>query len=242
VNNTSAQTTPTPSERFFSRITQCSNWLSNQAHVLYFGLSNIKSFHDIKKEAEPSIISRLHYPQKGNLSDYRIQKIAYQNNIYERETLPNDVFFNKSEEDLFFGKDFSELEDAHSYIKSLFTKGRSRKTEDNVDIEKHTASLLDYDSSFQQTTKSFSQGLFYALRHDNRSQGNFGVVFAIDTRGLDALDVNQFYLKVLNVPHKFFTNKEVVILKNIIPSRYKGAAIFGKNYELIQVIENGNSL
>jgi len=55
-----------------------------------------------------------------------------------------------------------------------------------------------------------------------------------------ALDINQFNLQVLKIPHRFFTNQELLILKNIIPTPFKAALVFNKNYELIQIIENGN--
>lgn len=138
------------------------------------------------------------------------------------------------EGDLFFGKGFRTMSEAHGHIKSFFSKGRKRVTLDNVDLDAHVESTADYRSSFIQTTKYPEVAVNFS--HFNSSQ-KFGVVYIIDSKNVEKLDVNS-YVKSLGRDPEFEDEAEVLLFGHLNPQRIKGAYITDKKNVIIDILVN----
>jgi hypothetical protein len=169
-----------------------------------------------------------------HLEDLPFEKVVASNFFRIKRTYNYSSITDKAklldyEGDLFFGKGFNTMSEADGHIKSFFSKGRKRNSLENININEHVESTANYASSFIQTTKSPRLANHFAV---GISKKEVGVVYIINSKNVDLLEVNPFIQSLGRRP--VYEEQEVLLFGNLSPSRIKGAYIIDKANQQVQ--------
>lgn len=209
----------------FKNIDQFENPASHRFAGRAASMEDVINYHVLKNKGKLEVIGKEKPLQR--LDDLSFENIVIKNSNDETLTLryddlPDNVKLKNYQGDLFYGTSYVSEADMLGNIKAMFSKGRKRSEYTNVDLNAHVKSTATYKSSFMQTSKQAS------VAEDFAENKKFSVVYIIDPKNVDLLDVNAAYRHV-GTQNIHSDEAEVLLLGHINPKRIKGAYVRDSN-------------
>lgn len=148
--------------------------------------------------------------------------------------LPAHVKAKRYDKDLYFGKPYATENELENGIKMMFQYGRSNRGGAHWDLDRHVAGgpqgML---SGFFQTSMKMSIASQFALAPQPQGTAPYGVIYVIDGRGSEMLDIDAFYRYLSNDPDEIANSAaggtsegEVIFSKTLNHQRIRGAIIY----------------
>jgi hypothetical protein len=136
------------------------------------------------------------------------------------KALPDDIR-HVDQEVIYYGRTADSDKDAEKMVRILFEHGRTTRGNAHYDLARHVSETDKSVSGFFPASKNINVAERFTMS-PGKKETNFGIIFLVDPRGGDVLDVDKFYS---NIGSMGYNEKEVIFANTLTAERVRAAIV-----------------